>query len=101
MTNTSVTLSDVLTAGKEVAFREIDREIVILDLDSGSYFGLNPVGSRAWTLVTQGRSLQEVHDVLLGEYDVASDQLQRDLLEWARQLLDKGLLLHPASSESP
>ena len=92
MTGRAVTLSDVFAPAKDVAFREIDREVVILDLESGSYFGLNSVGSRAWMLVTEGRSLQEVHDALLAEYDVPSDQLQRDLLDWARRLLDKGLL---------
>lgn len=88
----ALTMTDVLVPSKDVTYREIDREVVILDLDSGSYFGLNPVGSRAWALLLEGRSLVDVHAVLLSEYDVAADQLQRDLLEWAARLLDKGLV---------
>lgn len=87
-----VTLSDLLVPSKDVAFREIEQEVVILDLDSGSYFGLNAVGSRAWALLLEGRTLADVHAVLLAEYDVTADELQRDLLEWAGRLVDKGLL---------
>lgn len=88
----SVTLSDTLTLSPDAAFREIDREVVILDLASGSYFGLNSVGSRAWVLMVDGKSLKDVHGVLAGEYDVASEQLERDLVAWAERLVEKGLL---------
>jgi hypothetical protein len=88
-----MTLSDVLVPSTDAAFREIEQEVVILDLASGSYFGLNAVGSRAWALIVEGpRSLQDVHGVLLGEYDVTAEQLERDLVEWATQLVTKGLL---------
>jgi hypothetical protein len=87
-----MTLSDVLTPSTDAAFREIDQEVVILDLASGSYFGLNAVGSRAWALIVEGRSLKDVHGVLLGEYDVTAEQLERDLVEWATHLVTKGLL---------
>ena len=85
-------MTDVLVPARDVAFREIDGEVVILDLDSGSYFGLNAVGSRAWVLLAQGRTLKDVHAQLLIEYDVTADALQRDLLEWAGGLMDRNLL---------
>ena len=37
----------------EVAFRELNGEGVLLDLVSGTYFGLNEVGARLWTLLSQ------------------------------------------------
>ena len=87
-----VSLSDVLTPSKDVVFREIDREVVILDLESGSYFGLNAVGSRAWSLLTEGSALSAVHAALAGEYDVDAGQLEKDLVAWADRLVEKGLL---------
>jgi hypothetical protein len=87
-----ITMTSTLTPSKDVAFREIDREVVILDLDSGSYFGLNEIASRAWAIVLEQKTLAGVHAALLKEYDVVPDRLQQDLLEWAGKLVDKRLL---------
>ena len=38
----------------DVVFRDLDGEAVILDLVSGTYFGLNEVGTRVWRLVDEG-----------------------------------------------
>jgi hypothetical protein len=88
----AVTLSTRLVPSGDVAFREIAREGVLLDLESGTYFGLNGVGTRAWMLVQDGRDLRAVHTALVEEYDVQADVLETDLIAWAEQLLRDGLV---------
>jgi len=34
--------------------QQLNCETVILDLDSGTYFGLDEVGTRVWQLLAQG-----------------------------------------------
>ncbi len=85
-------MSDVLIPSKDVTFREIDSEVVLLNLESGSYFGLNAVGSRAWALLVEGRTLSGVHAAMLAEYEIDAEQLRRDLLEWAGALVERQLL---------
>lgn len=64
-----------------VVARELEGELVLLDLESGGYFGLNPVGARIWEHVSEGASLQAVHTALMGEFDVDAGVLRDDLLE--------------------
>jgi hypothetical protein len=45
-------------------------EVVILNLTTGVYHGLNEVGSRIWSLIEEPKSLQSIQEILLAEYEV-------------------------------
>jgi hypothetical protein len=82
-----VTLADRLTPSPDVAAREVGGETILLDLASGSYFGLDPVGSRVWRLLEErGCTLAEACDVLIEEYEVERGQLETDVLTLAASL---------------
>lgn len=85
------TLSSVLTINPDVTFRELDGEIVILNLETGIYFGLDAVGARTWKLIEDHGSLGVVFEALRSEYDAVPSLLERDLLELVHQLCAKGL----------
>jgi hypothetical protein len=87
----ALSLDDPMVVSSDVLFRALDAEAVLLNLKSGVYFGLNPVGTRAWQLLAEHRTLGRVRDVMLDEYDVEREVLERDLLELGRQLQDAGL----------
>jgi hypothetical protein len=83
----------------QVMTREMGDETVILDLASGTYFSLNPVGTRFWQLVREGRTLAQACDLMQDEYDVAREQLETDLQRLAQDLVARGLLVvRPASA---
>ena len=88
----ALSLSSKLLPAEDVAFREISRQGVLLDLESGTYYGLNGVGARAWALLLDGCDLAEIHRRLLTEYDVDAVVLEQDLLAWGDQLLRNGLV---------
>ena len=81
-----------LELSPEVLFQEVSGEIVLLDLASESYFGLDEVGARVWTLLSEGRALGEVLDALLEEYEVDRATLESDVGELLNQLLEAGLI---------
>ena len=85
------TLSSVVTINPDVAFRELDGEIVILNLETGIYFGLDKVGARTWELIGDHGALGAVFEALRSEYDAAPSVLERDLLELVDHLCAKGL----------
>ncbi len=91
----AVSLENTFTLGKDAVFRELDGEAVILDLGSGTYFGLNAVGTRIWQLIDQHGRLAVVLDHLCQEYDAEREVLQRDLLELVGRLADTGLVDMP------
>jgi hypothetical protein len=85
-------LSDKPAIPAQVMARQVGNETVILDLASGTYFGLDPVGARVWQLIGQGKSLAEICDALLDEYDVTRETLEHDVIDLAEKLLQKGLV---------
>lgn len=88
-------LSDKLSIPSQVMARTVGDETVILDLASGTYFGLDPVGARIWELLGEGRTLGQVCDQMLEEYAVSREELERDTLRLTQELLDQGLILIP------
>ena len=72
--------------------RQVGDETVILDLASGTYYGLDPVGARIWQLLADGQTLAQVRDIMLAEYDVSVDDLERDLNRLLSELSDKNLI---------
>jgi hypothetical protein len=87
-----LSLDDELTIAPDVMFRHLSGEAVLLDLKSGTYFGLNDVGARTWQLVLEHGKLSRVLDALLDEYAGARDVVERDLLELAGQLVARKLV---------
>ena len=75
-----------------VVARTVGADTVILDLESGTYFGLDPVGTRMWQLIEAGKSLAGLCDVMNDEYEVSRDALERDVLELASELSVKKLV---------
>jgi len=82
-------LIDKITISPSALTKPIGDEAVILHLGSGTYFGLDPVGARIWKLMGEEKTLAEVCDVILDEYEVSREDLERDI-----KVLIKDLLAH-------
>jgi hypothetical protein len=89
---TRISLDATISPSPDVVGRMVGGELVLLDLESATYFGLNEVGSRMWTLMGELGSLRQVCDAVSREYNVPRVQLERDLLALAHELHGKGLL---------
>jgi len=94
----NVDLSRCYAAPQDVMAREVGEETVILDLNSGTYYGLDPVGTRAWALLGEGRSLGAVCEQMEREFEVDRATLETDLTALVSELVSKGLL---ALAEKP
>lgn len=77
---------------EEVLFQEVSGESVLLDLASESYFGLDPVGTRIWALLNEDKSVGQVLDALLKDYEVDRGTLEADLEELLDKMLAAGLI---------
>ncbi|MFA5915497.1 MAG: PqqD family protein [Burkholderiales bacterium] len=82
-----------VTIPDDVVARDLAGEAVLLHLGSGTYFGLNAVGTRIWHLLGEHRSTEAVVPLLLQEFDVDEHLLRRDLESLLAQLLAKQLLI--------
>lgn len=85
-------LHDKIAVSTDVVAREVGEETMLLNLASGTYFGLDPVGGRFWQLLEEGKSATEARDALLQQYDVAPEELDRDLEKLLADLAAHGLV---------
>ena len=82
----------ILSVSKDVVFREMEGEAVLLNLGTGIYFGLNETGTKVWNLIVQHSSLQKVFESMALDYDVPSASLEKDILQLVDQLCENKLL---------
>jgi hypothetical protein len=88
----SLSIRSIVVASTEQISSDLAGEAVILDLKTGVYYGLDPVGARIWKLLQEPRVVSEVRDVLLAEYDITPDRCESDLLSFLSDLMAKGLV---------
>jgi ornithine carbamoyltransferase len=72
--------------------QEVDGEMVLLDMESENYFGLDEVGTAIWQAMQEKETLKEVLEVLLEQYEVEVEVLERDLSDFVAKLLESGLV---------
>lgn len=82
----------IVVAAKDQVSCDLAGEEVILSLKDGMYYGLNPVGARIWQLIQEPKTVNELRDVILSEYEVEPDLCERDVLALLRELAAKRLI---------
>ena len=75
-----------------VVFRQMDDGAVLLDLQSGVYFGLDEVGTRVWTLRMEQKTPDAVCEAMLAEFDVEPGVVADDVRRLVAELQQNGLL---------
>jgi len=88
----TITLDTRLALSPDTVYRELDGEAVILHLESGQYYGLDPIGTRIWELIADHSRPRDIAAVLVGEYDVSPRQLEADLLDLLARLAERSLI---------
>src|SRR5215470_4652572 len=83
----------ILARSPKTAWRVIEGEAVILSLDTKAFRGLNPVGSRVWELIDGQRSVEDIVEVIVREFDITPQRAADDVQTFVRELLDKELLI--------
>ena len=71
---------------------ELEGEAVILNLNSGTYYGLNEVGARIWQLIQQPCTFDQILHVLLAEYNVQPEVCEQDLTKILTEMKDARLI---------
>jgi len=78
---------------EHVVFRSFAAETVALNLQTGRFHGLNVTAGRMVELVQRSGCPRDAVSPLADEYDVAPEQIERDLAALLAMLLDRELIL--------
>ena len=77
---------------------ELGGEAVLLNLDTGVYYGLDAVGTHIWKLLQEPRSITELRDLIVDEFDVAPARCEADLRPFVDSLHSYGLVVPHADA---
>jgi hypothetical protein len=87
-----VSLMDRVIVPSHVLVRVLDKESVLLNIETERYFGLDETGTRMWQLVTAAPQIEVAYRQLLDEYDVEPELLRENLTDLLGRLVENGLL---------
>lgn len=85
-------LASRISIPDHVVHRQFPTETVVLNLETGKYHGLNPVGGRMLEGLGEGRAVAEVARSLADEYGQPTAAVEDDLVILCRDLLQRGLI---------
>ena len=89
----TISFSDRVRVPDDVLISNLQQESVILNLDSERYYGLDDVGTRFLSVLTNSESIEAAYEKLAGEYDVDNQALRQDLLALVEDLVNQGILI--------
>ena len=88
----SISDHSVVTVSSDLTTAELDGEMVLLDIGSGHYYGVNEVGARILELAGSQRTVEEIFARLVEEYAVSEDRLRRDVGVFLERMEDHELI---------
>ena len=87
-----ITEDTILHVVGDLEVADLDGEAVILSPQTGTYYGLNEVGARAFELTERPLAIGELVDMLLQEFDVSREQLLTDLIRFFTDMEEANLV---------
>ena len=91
----SYNMNTIWQVSQKVLSSKIDEEVILMSFEADSYFGIDPVGSRVWELLSkQPASILELVQILVEEYEVDEETCRMDVQAFvddmfARKLIEK------------
>lgn len=92
MPKPELTLASRVVASPDQVSAALSGESVILGMRDGVYYGVDTVGTRVWELMTEPRTLGEIAGFIEAEFDVTPERAAADLLAFAQDLAEHGLI---------
>jgi hypothetical protein len=83
----------------DVAWRDLDGEVLLVQADEATVRTLNPVGGFAFALFDGKTSLAAVADAIVGEFHVTEEVARQDLLAFVVELDGRGVLTWSSAAE--
>jgi len=88
----AIDTATVLRPSRDIRHRRIDSEAVVVRQKAGEVLVMNEVAARLLDLADGRASVGAWVDVLVEEYDVERETLERDVLTFAAELAAEGML---------
>ncbi len=71
----------------------LDGETVLMSIQTGRYYGMDPVASRIWELLEKPLGFSALAETLAAEYEGDRSVIEADLVTFLRKMLEENLIL--------
>lgn len=92
MNNKLLSLDSIVSQKEDVDVTELNGEKVMMDLDKGKYFMLNETGSVIWDSINEPKSISEIIESIINEYDIDRETCESKVLEYLEKLNHEELI---------
>lgn len=90
--DSTISENSIVESVKNQISSDLGGEAVILNMNTGTYHGLNEVGARVWNLIEQPQVVKDIQQMLLQEYEIEASICKSDLFALLRDLQGAGLI---------
>ena len=91
-----ITLESVVRRTPDVMASPVENELVMMDIERGMYYALNPVGSDIWERLTEPQKVADLCTQLMQQYAVDQATCEADVLAVLNEMAENGLLAQQA-----
>lgn len=88
----NITLESVVRRSSDVMASQVDNELVMMDIERGMYYALNPVGADLWERLAEPQQVADLCAQLMQQYDVDQATCEADVLAVLNDMAESGLL---------
>ena len=84
--------STIVSASSDQVSCDLAGEAAILNLNNGTYYGLDALGAEIWTLIQEPKSVSQVCETIARDYDVEMARCETDVVALFTELHKEGLV---------
>ncbi len=88
----ALNLSSTVTRNDAIVYTDLDDTIVMMDVDEGQYYELDPIASRIWSIIENGQAVEAVCKNLTEEFDIDPNTCQQDTLEFLQAAKEQNII---------
>jgi hypothetical protein len=85
--------SSLLSRNIEIITNEIDDEILMMSIEDGKYYGLNPVGSEIWKLLEKPQTIEDIIPTLIEIFDIDEEICRKESLIFIETMIENNIIL--------
>jgi hypothetical protein len=85
--------NSILHRAENVTFEVVADEAILIDINTGTYFSLNEVGTEFWEMLDGEQTIEQHATIIASKYEVETSVVVADLLELAEEMAKDKLIV--------
>jgi hypothetical protein len=87
-----ISIDTIVTWAEDIVASDIDDEKVMMCIEKGKYYKLDPVGRQIWDMMENPIKVSNLINVLIEKYDVDKETCEHDVLAFLEELYESSIL---------